>query len=97
MVGTGVDHEGGVGQLRGNIGAGAVGQCKEHHVMAGEVLHSGFFDQAVAERVEVWLKFAQTRSCAAVRGDRTDGHRWMGDEQAEQFTAGVAAGTRNRH
>ena len=56
VVSTGVDHYSALRQLRSYLGRGAVRQGQEHHVMAGQVLHRGVFQNPAGQTVEMRLQ-----------------------------------------
>lgn len=79
-----------------------VRQGQEDGVMATEHGSFGGFDYSMGQRRQVRMVFAERAAGAGRRGQRTDpqpavGVRRMPEQQAENLTTGISAGTGNRH
>ena len=68
---------------------------QEHHVVAGQGLGGGLLEDPVGQRDQVRLEGAQELAGVAAGGQRADLDVGMREQQAQQLTAGVPAGSGN--
>lgn len=61
--------------------------------MPGQVLHSGVHQDPVRQGMQVGLEFTEPGAGVAVGGDGTNFNAGVAGEQAQDLTAGIAAGT----
>ncbi len=80
----------------GREGTGlAVRQREEDHVVAGEGLDRGLGQHPVGQRREVRLERAECLAGVRAGGQGADLHLGMPQQQTQQLTAGVPAGSGN--
>ena len=96
MVGAAVDHDDVVAERRGQLRGVPVRQREEDDVVARERLRVGLAQHPVGERHQVWLVVTQERARAAARRQRADLHFRMSEQESQQLTPGIAAGSGHR-
>jgi hypothetical protein len=78
-----------------------VRQSKEHHVVAGQHIDVGGVERPACQRKQVWMVLGKGRACAGRCGQRADGQPPVGvgrmaEEQPEDLSTGISAGTGDR-
>jgi hypothetical protein len=95
VVGAAVDHHGVGRQLRGDLRAGPVGQGEEHDIVPAQSIRGGGLQDTVGERMQVRLVIAQRRAGTGGGGERADLELGVAQQDSQQFTPGVSAGSGN--
>ena len=68
-------------------------ECQEDHVVVLEGLGAGLLQDPVGQRDQVRLEGAEELAGVAACGERADLDLGMREQQAQQLTAGVPAGS----
>ena len=97
-----VDDQGVGAELFGQRRRMPVRQGQKHHVMAGEHGELGGLEHSLGQRRQVRMVLAERAAGAGRGGQRADGEPAVGvgrmpEQQPQDLTARIAAGTGNRH